>query len=65
MLARFEDFPGKKLEALRMSAALYYKLDTIANTLKNWPIVSPAGQLLDKAEGYFNKVCLNSQHHQN
>ncbi|KAK4485202.1 hypothetical protein RD792_007828 [Penstemon davidsonii] len=53
--ARFEDFPSKKLEALRMAAALYTKLDSVANTLQNWPIVSPVGQLLDKAEAYFNK----------
>ncbi|KAI3456296.1 hypothetical protein Pfo_012959 [Paulownia fortunei] len=56
VLARFEDFPCKKLEALRMAAALYSKLDSIASTLKNWPIISPVGQLLDKAEGYFNKI---------
>lgn len=56
VLARFEDFPSKKLEALRMAAALYSKLDSIASTLKNWPIVSPVAQLLDKAESYFNKM---------
>lgn len=56
VLARFEDFPGKKLEALRMAAALYTKLDAIVNTLQNWPIVSPANQLIDKVESYFNKV---------
>lgn len=56
VLARFEDFPSKKLEALRMAAALYSKLDSIASTLKNWPIVSPVAQLLDKAETYFNKM---------
>lgn len=56
VLARFEDFPSKKLEALRMAASLYSKLDSIASTLKNWPIVSPVAQLLDKAESYFNKM---------
>ncbi|XP_059291024.1 uncharacterized protein LOC132044538 [Lycium ferocissimum] len=56
VLARFEDFPTKKLEELRMAAALYSKLDTIATTLKNWPIVSPVGEHLDKAESYFNKM---------
>ncbi|KAK4439918.1 COP1-interacting protein 7 [Sesamum alatum] len=56
VLSRFEDFPGKKLEALRMASALYSKLDTIANTLQNWPGGLPLGQLLDKAEGYFNKI---------
>nr|XP_016481911.1 PREDICTED: protein diaphanous homolog 1-like [Nicotiana tabacum] len=56
VLARFEDFPTKKLEELRMAAALHSKLDSIATTLKNWPIVSPVGELLDKAESYFNKI---------
>lgn len=56
VLARFEDFPTKKLEALRMAAALHTKLDSIAKTLQNWPIVPPVGQLLEKAESYFNKV---------
>lgn len=56
VLARFEDFPTKKLEALRMAATLYSKLDDIASTLQNWPIASPVGQLLDRAEGYTTKV---------
>ncbi|XP_073155122.1 uncharacterized protein [Henckelia pumila] len=56
VLARFEDFPTKKLEALRTAAALYAKLDSIASTLQNWPIVSPVRQLLDKAESFFNKI---------
>ncbi|KAL6991023.1 hypothetical protein U1Q18_009146 [Sarracenia purpurea var. burkii] len=56
VLARFEGFPAKKLEALRMAAALYSKLDVIANTLQNWKIEGPSGQLLDKSESYFNKI---------
>lgn len=56
VLARFEDFPSKKLEGLRMAAALYAKLDTIATTLHNWKIESPANQLIDKVEAYFNKI---------
>nr|GMD09038.1 formin-like protein 12 [Ipomoea batatas] len=56
VLARFEDFPTKKLEALRMAATLYSKLDDIASTLQNWPIASPFGQLLDRAEGYISKI---------
>lgn len=56
VLARFEDFPQKKLEALRMAAALYSKLDSTVNTLQNWPVVPPVGQLIDKAESYFNKI---------
>ncbi|PHT35897.1 hypothetical protein CQW23_23597 [Capsicum baccatum] len=56
VLARFEDFPTKKLEELRMAATLYSKLDTIATTLRNWPIVLPVGEHLVKAESYFNKI---------
>lgn len=42
-----------------MAAALYSKLDTIVTTLKNWQIKSPIGQVIDRVENYFNKVCLN------
>ncbi|KAJ8534903.1 hypothetical protein K7X08_016631 [Anisodus acutangulus] len=56
VLARFEDFPTKKLEELRMAAVLYSKLDTVATTLRNWPVVSHVGEHLDKAESYFNKI---------
>ncbi|XP_076948847.1 uncharacterized protein At4g04980-like [Bidens hawaiensis] len=56
VLARFEDFPTKKLEGLRMAAALYSKLDAIADTLQNWDIEPPANQLLDRIENYFNKI---------
>lgn len=56
VLARFEEFPGKKLEALRMAAALYSKLDAMVNTLTNWKIEAPLSQLLDKSESYVNKV---------
>ncbi|KAG6392221.1 hypothetical protein SASPL_146434 [Salvia splendens] len=56
VLARFEEFPSKKLEAIRMSAALHLKLDGIVTTLQNWQLVGPVGKLLDKTEGYFNKI---------
>ncbi|KAK1378825.1 Phosphoinositide-binding clathrin adaptor, N-terminal [Heracleum sosnowskyi] len=56
VLARFEDFPTKKLESLRMAAALYTKLEGIVTTLQNWKIVSPLNQLLDKVETYFTKI---------
>ncbi|KAK9051728.1 hypothetical protein SSX86_028356 [Deinandra increscens subsp. villosa] len=56
VLARFEDFPGKKLEGLRMAAALYAKLDAIVTTLQNRKIESPVNQLIDKVENYFNKI---------
>ncbi|XP_019162847.1 PREDICTED: uncharacterized protein At4g04980 [Ipomoea nil] len=59
VLARFEDFPTKKLEALRMAATLHSKLDAMASTLQNWPIVSPVNQLLQKAENYFSKIKLD------
>uniref|UniRef100_A0A5B7B8E3 Uncharacterized protein n=1 Tax=Davidia involucrata TaxID=16924 RepID=A0A5B7B8E3_DAVIN len=56
VLARFEGFPTKKLEALRMATALYSKLDVMVNNLQNWKIAVPLGQLLDKVENYFNKI---------
>ncbi|CAA3026268.1 diaphanous homolog 1-like isoform X2 [Olea europaea subsp. europaea] len=61
VLTRFEDFPTKKLEALRMATALHSKLDSVANTLQNWPIKSPFGQILDKVEKYFNKLSSRSK----
>lgn len=56
VLAKFEGFPSKKLETLRTAAALYSKFDTIVTTLKNWDVVLPLGQLLDKIEKYLSKV---------
>ncbi|KAH7532905.1 hypothetical protein FEM48_Zijuj04G0072000 [Ziziphus jujuba var. spinosa] len=56
VLARFEDFPTKKLESLRTAAALYTKLEGIITTLENWKIAPPLGLLLDKVESYFNKI---------
>ncbi|TXG47344.1 hypothetical protein EZV62_026638 [Acer yangbiense] len=56
VLARFEGFPSKKLEAMRTAAALYSKLNAIVIELQNWKIVSPLGKLLDKIEHYFNKI---------
>lgn len=58
VLARFEGFPSKKLETLRIAAALYLKLDAIVHQLLNWKFVSPMGQLLDRVENYFTKVVL-------
>ncbi|XP_011045629.1 PREDICTED: uncharacterized protein At4g04980-like isoform X1 [Populus euphratica] len=58
VLAKFEGFPSKKLETLRTAAALYSKFDTIVTTLKNWEVVTPLGQLLDKIEKYLSKIKL-------
>ncbi|ESQ38097.1 hypothetical protein EUTSA_v10029342mg [Eutrema salsugineum] len=55
VLARFEGFPEKKLEAIRTAGALYKKLDQILVELKNWKIEPPLNDLLDKIERYFNK----------
>lgn len=56
VFARLEGFPVKKLEALRMAAALFKKLDGILSELQNWKTESPVIQLLDRVEKYFNKV---------
>ncbi|KAK7252178.1 hypothetical protein RIF29_35952 [Crotalaria pallida] len=56
VLSRFEGFPTKKLEAVRMAAALFNKLNSIFTELHNWKIAPPVVQLLDKVERYFNKI---------
>ncbi|WVZ73225.1 hypothetical protein U9M48_021561 [Paspalum notatum var. saurae] len=56
VLARFEGFPSKKLESLRMAAALYTKLDGTVSKLKGWKLAGPVSQQLDKVEGYFSKI---------
>ncbi|XP_048229495.1 uncharacterized protein At4g04980 isoform X2 [Ricinus communis] len=56
VLARFEGFPQKKLEALRTAAALYSKLNGITSELQNWKVETPLGLLLDRTERYFNKI---------
>ncbi|CAA7029663.1 unnamed protein product [Microthlaspi erraticum] len=56
VLARCEGFPQKKLEAIRMAAALYTKLHGMITELQNWKIEAPLNQLLDKVERYFTKI---------
>ncbi|OVA00537.1 hypothetical protein BVC80_9087g23 [Macleaya cordata] len=56
VLARFDDFPTKKLETLRTAAALYMKLNSIVTNLESWKIEAPIGKLLDRVESYFNKI---------
>nr|XP_027060952.1 uncharacterized protein At4g04980-like [Coffea arabica] len=56
VLARFEDFPTKKLESLRIAAALHSKLEGIAFTLEHWKTEPPVEMMLDKVERYFNKI---------
>lgn len=56
VLARFEDFPRKKLESLRIAAGMHSKLEGIAFNLEHWKIEPPMEQLLDKVESYFNKI---------
>lgn len=62
VLSRFEGFPTKKLEAIRMAAALHTNLNTMLNELQNWKLVVPLGQLLDKAERYFDKDKRRNRH---
>ncbi|URE38531.1 hypothetical protein MUK42_33638 [Musa troglodytarum] len=56
VLARFEGFPSKKLETVRMAAALYMKLESVVATLKGWSLAAPIAQQLAKVECYFNKI---------
>ncbi|CAN1810747.1 Uncharacterized protein At4g04980 [Linum perenne] len=55
VLARFEGFPQKKLEAIRSAAALFCKLKRTVTDLQAWKIESPLQRLLDKMERYFSK----------
>ncbi|KAE8732504.1 Toll-Interleukin-Resistance domain family protein [Hibiscus syriacus] len=56
VLARFEGFPNKKLEALRTASALYSKLESMITVLQNWNFEVPLAELLDKVDQYFNKI---------
>ncbi|GMJ14663.1 hypothetical protein HRI_005135500 [Hibiscus trionum] len=56
VLARFEGFPGKKLEAIRIAAALYLKLESMLTELQNMKIEPPLAQLLEKVERSFDKI---------
>ncbi|KAE8689508.1 Toll-Interleukin-Resistance domain family protein [Hibiscus syriacus] len=56
VLAKFEGFPGKKLEALRTASALYLKLESMVTELQNMKIEPPLTQLLEKVERYFDKI---------
>ncbi|MFQ6661176.1 hypothetical protein Gotur_029425 [Gossypium turneri] len=56
VLARIEDFPTKKLEALRTSSTLYSKLESMIKELKNLKIEPPLQQLLDKVSRSFTKI---------
>ncbi|CAN1284234.1 Uncharacterized protein At4g04980, partial [Linum perenne] len=56
VLARFEGFPQKKLEAVRASASLYCKLKGIVTDLQTWKIEPPTDALLDRTERYVNKM---------
>lgn len=61
VLARFDSFPYKKLETVRMASALFLKLEAIVTNLKNWKMVGPISQQLDKVESYFNKVIVQTE----
>ncbi|CAN0852904.1 Uncharacterized protein At4g04980 [Linum grandiflorum] len=56
VLARFEGFPQKKLEAIRSSASLYCKLKGIVTDLQTWKMEPPLDALLDRTERYVNKM---------
>jgi len=56
VLARFENFPTKKLEVVRAAATLYSKLSSIADRLNTWQVVAPLSRQLDKVTCYFDKI---------
>ncbi|KAG6522683.1 hypothetical protein ZIOFF_019830 [Zingiber officinale] len=56
VLSRFEGFPLKKLENIRVAASLHMRLESIVAALKGWKLASPIAQQLAKVECYFNKI---------
>ncbi|XP_038991140.1 uncharacterized protein At4g04980-like [Hibiscus syriacus] len=56
VLAKFEDFPTKKMETIRAAAALFSKANSIVSKLKSWEVKSPSAQLLIRFDRYFTKV---------
>ncbi|KAM7253340.1 hypothetical protein ACFE04_025958 [Oxalis oulophora] len=58
VLAKFEDFPTKKLEILRAASALHLKLDMLLSNVKKLEIEPPLNQLLSKVEIQLSKVKL-------
>lgn len=56
VLARFDEFPTKKLETIRTAATLYSRLDAIATNLESWKIEGPLARQIEKVECYFNKI---------
>ncbi|KAL9682535.1 hypothetical protein QQ045_014336 [Rhodiola kirilowii] len=62
VLARFEGFPSKKLETLRMAAALFATLERMAKTLENWKVDCPLGQQLQRVETHFTKEAKTAEY---
>ncbi|XXG71738.1 hypothetical protein AAC387_Pa07g0995 [Persea americana] len=56
VLARFDDFPTKKLETIRTASVMLSRLDGIATNLESWKVEAPMAQHLKKVECYFNKI---------
>jgi hypothetical protein len=55
-LARFKGFPTNKLETLRLAAALYSRLLSMALELEKWEVQGPVSEHLEKVTRYFEKV---------
>jgi hypothetical protein len=60
VLARFKGFSRNKLETLRLAAALYSRLLSMALELEKWEVQGPVLEHLEKVTRYFEKVCLNA-----
>lgn len=56
VLARFEGFPSRKLETIRMAASLHLRLAGMRRDLEQWKVTGGAYEELERAIKYFDKV---------
>ncbi|GAQ86624.1 hypothetical protein KFL_003000170 [Klebsormidium nitens] len=56
VLARFEGFPSRKLETIRMAASLHSRLAGTAKDLEQWKVAGGAYEELERAIKYFDKM---------
>jgi DNA repair exonuclease SbcCD ATPase subunit len=56
VLARFEGFPSRKLETIRMAASLHSRLAGMRRDLEQWKVTGGAYEELERAIKYFDKV---------
>jgi len=56
VIDRFEGFPRKKLEAVRMAGSINNKLNGIITELRDWKFESPLDEHLQRVESYITRT---------